>query len=768
MISKIKSHFRIFILLIMLIFFTPFLYALDKEEYKVVRNSDNKVIYYDKILEQLHKIKPNTAFHLNNPSDNKIYYNSQSEVDNQVVFDKWIENDNKNLSTPIYLLVYFDGGTRNNDINTYEQLINQSSGVKKIYLFEGQKGGGDTITNINKQQLQQKTKITFDDVAGLDNPKDSLKEIAMYFKDKNLYKKYKAKAPKGVLLYGPPGTGKTILMQALANEAEVPYIIADGPNFIKSSVGAGQELLKKTFQEANDKANSSGKGCIIIIDEIDTIATKRTSDTQASGLDHNTMVNTLLTLLDGIESNEDVVVIGATNKDDLLDEALTRAGRLDRKIYVGLPNQADKILLFKHFLKELQKDNKLEEEVNYVNLADKANDFSGATIKTVVNETKINVIQKKNKQYLVNFIQTKYDLLSSEQKNSLIFGRIDQNADFNNDQKMSNYSFTDLEKIANQMKKFLFPNEKDYYVDYISTYQGRIDPQEYNKVLHGNVTSRDLEEKVTLQNKSREDLEKVFYKLKEYLIDKDFKITEQDIMESIDQNLFGKKDLQRTYSEEEQQMVAANEAGHVLLQYLQQPNHFYKHSVALFNNPAAHNYAEKFVNVKTRKQLLEKVKFLLAGRAAEEVLIGSVSTKSQKDLEEAKKVIEETVYNHGLEDNHYVSYNTFPSKDHVFYENCNKLLNESYNKAKINIQNNFALTKEIQNKLLKDENIDKNTMLELVQKHPLNTNPFAANNKNNSQKNLSLFFWLAIGVGVVSFVLWIAVFIIKKRNRKVV
>ncbi|NWN45488.1 AAA family ATPase [Candidatus Phytoplasma pruni] len=773
--TKSGFTFTIFaVLLIFIVFFNKEIYAFSKDEYKVVKATENKVEYYPDIIKKLKELKQGTDFILENPQNNKVYYNSKSATNDQVVFDKAIDYNQGEISyNMIPLLIYFEGGTRTNDMADYAQLINSTQDVTKLYLFKGQKGGGDVISLVtpNKPQETQKggsKPITFDDVAGMDEAKDELKEIAKYFNNKALYEKFNIKVPKGALLYGPPGTGKTILMEALATEAGVPYIIADGPEFVKTYVGDGPELLKNKFKEADEKAKQSGKGCIIFIDEIDTIATKRTNDPQAVGITHNKMVNTLLTLLDGMQSNKDVVVIGATNKDDLLDDALTRAGRLDRKIYVGLPDKATKIRLYNLFLKKYKKDNQLEENIDYERLADKSTDFSGATIKKIVNETAFNSIQNKLKEEVVNFIIDNYQKIDEKKHEELFHGRIDGKTDLTNKEELLNYSTTDLDKVADTMKKILFPNEKDYYVAYILQNQGQIFSQDYKEITKDTTIDKDkLQDKNYLSQRSTPDLEKATQQLKDYLITKNFKLTEKDLVDSIDKHLFGRQVLQRTYSEQEKKIVAANEAGHALIQYLQQPDLFYKNTIDLSNNPVAHNYAEQFGNFKTREQLLEKVNFLLAGRAAEELLIGSVSTKSQKDLEEAKKIIEEMVYNQGIEDNHYVSFNTFPSKDHIFYESCNKLLNEAYNKAKLYIKNNEPLVKEIQTKLLQDNYIDKQGMIELNQKNSLNKSPILNADKNpNYDYLLPIWAWLAIVLGVLSIILWVVVLIIKKRNRK--
>ncbi|NWN45703.1 AAA family ATPase, partial [Candidatus Phytoplasma pruni] len=514
------------------------------------------------------------------------------------------------------------------------------------------------------------------------------------------------------------------------------------------------------------------KGCIIFIDEIDTIGTKRTSDSQASGISHNKMVNALLTLLDGMKSNDDVVVIGATNKDDLLDEALTRPGRLDRKIYVGLPDRDTKIRLYNLFLKKYKAKNKLSPNIDYERLADKSTDFSGATIAKVVKDTCFSIVQAQLKKDTVDFIvkNSEHNLVQKHRQ-ELTYGKINENTDLTQEKTLSTYSTTDLGKIEEKIKKILYPNEEDYYVEYIWENKALIPTNDWDKIIHGAVLKDDLNQKELLETRKIEDLKKVVDKMKEYLADQKFTITEQALSDSVDKHLFGRKVLQRQYSEEEKKIVAANEAGHALLQYLQQPNLFYRNTIELSNNPTAHNYAEPYHNFSTREQLLEKATFLLAGRAAEELLIGSVSNKAKKDLEEVNKIVKEMVYNHGTADNHLVSYSTEPHPDRELNEQCNKLFNEVYNQAKVHLQNNLPLVKEIQTKLLKDNSINKATMNELAKTYPLNKNKIltkhnAAAKNDSSTKNKWL--WLAAGLSVMSVGLWFLVIIIKKRNRRVV
>lgn len=223
-----------------------------------------------------------------------------------------------------------------------------------------------------------KTNISFKDVAGCDEAKIELVEIVDFLKDPTKYKNANAKIPKGVLLEGSPGTGKTLLAKAVAGEANVPFFYASGSQFIEMFVGVGASRVRELFETAKKSSP-----CIIFLDEIDAIGKQRGGG--FGNEEREQTLNQILTNMDGFIENEGVVVIAATNRMDILDSALTRPGRFDRKIKVGLPDQyGRKDILNVHF-----KDKKLSSDVNFDQLSYLLTGFSGADIANLANEAAI-------------------------------------------------------------------------------------------------------------------------------------------------------------------------------------------------------------------------------------------------------------------------------------------------------------------------------------------------------------------------------------------
>jgi cell division protease FtsH len=245
-------------------------------------------------------------------------------------------------------------------------------------------GGGGQIFNIGKSKAQLFDKdtsvsITFNDVAGLEEAKVEVMEIVDFLKNPSKYTTLGGKIPKGALLVGPPGTGKTLLAKAVAGEAKVPFFSISGSDFVEMFVGVGASRVRDLFRQAKEKAP-----CIIFIDEIDAIgrARGRNALTGANDERENTL-NQLLTEMDGFATNAGVIILAATNRADILDRALMRAGRFDRQIHVELPDLEERKAIFKVHMKPL----KLDESVNVEFLAKQTPGFSGADIANVCNES---------------------------------------------------------------------------------------------------------------------------------------------------------------------------------------------------------------------------------------------------------------------------------------------------------------------------------------------------------------------------------------------
>ena len=258
----------------------------------------------------------------------------------------------------------------------------------------GGAGGGGQIFNIGKSKAKlfdekSNVKITFKDVAGLEGAKEEVQEIVDFLKNPKKYTVLGGKIPKGALLVGPPGTGKTLLAKAVAGEAKVPFFSLSGSDFVEMFVGVGASRVRDLFKQAKDKSPA-----IIFIDEIDAIGRARGKNNMTGSNDEreNTL-NQLLTEMDGFGTDTNVIVLAATNRSDVLDKALMRAGRFDRQIYVDLPDLREREEIFKVHLRPLKVDTKLDTSF----LAKQTPGFSGADIANVCNESAL-IAARKNKK----------------------------------------------------------------------------------------------------------------------------------------------------------------------------------------------------------------------------------------------------------------------------------------------------------------------------------------------------------------------------------
>jgi cell division protease FtsH len=254
-------------------------------------------------------------------------------------------------------------------------------------------GGGGQIFNIGKSKAKlfdEKTdiKTTFKDVAGLEGAKEEIQEIVEFLKNPEKYTNLGGKIPKGALLVGPPGTGKTLLAKAVAGEAQVPFFSLSGSDFVEMFVGVGASRVRDLFKQAKEKSPA-----IIFIDEIDAVGRARGKSNMSGGNDEreNTL-NQLLTEMDGFGTNSNVIVLAATNRADVLDKALLRAGRFDRQIFVDLPDIRERAEIFKVHLTPLKKVEGLDTEF----LAKQTPGFSGADIANVCNEAAL-IAARNNK-----------------------------------------------------------------------------------------------------------------------------------------------------------------------------------------------------------------------------------------------------------------------------------------------------------------------------------------------------------------------------------
>jgi cell division protease FtsH len=267
-----------------------------------------------------------------------------------------------------------------------------------VFIMRRMSGGGGGMFSVGKTkaQLYDKTspnskKITFKDVAGLSEAKQEVEEIVDFLKDPGKYTNLGAKIPKGALLVGPPGTGKTLLAKAVAGEADVPFFSLSGSDFVEMFVGVGASRVRDLFRQAKEKAP-----CIVFIDEIDAVGRARGRNPNMGVNDEreNTL-NQLLTEMDGFGSNSGVILLAATNRVDILDKALLRAGRFDRQINVDLPELNDRKEIFVVHLRNI----KIDESVDTEFLARQTPGFSGADIANVCNEAAL-IAARNGKEFV--------------------------------------------------------------------------------------------------------------------------------------------------------------------------------------------------------------------------------------------------------------------------------------------------------------------------------------------------------------------------------
>ncbi|WP_159470690.1 ATP-dependent zinc metalloprotease FtsH [Dyadobacter sp. 3J3] len=285
--------------------------------------------------------------------------------------------------------------------------------------MSGGVGPGGQIFNIGRSRAtlfdaENKVKITFNDVAGLDEAKEEIKEIVEYLQFPDKFKKLGAKIPKGALLVGPPGTGKTLLAKAVAGEAGVPFFSLSGSDFVEMFVGVGAARVRDLFKQAKEKAP-----CIIFIDEIDAVGRSRGRGAMPGSNDEreNTL-NSLLVEMDGFATDSGIIIVAATNRPDVLDPALLRPGRFDRQISIDKPDVIGREAIFKVHLKPL----KLSVDVDIQKLAAQTPGFAGAEIANVCNEAALIAARRDREEVTMQDFQDAMDRVIGglEKKNKLI------------------------------------------------------------------------------------------------------------------------------------------------------------------------------------------------------------------------------------------------------------------------------------------------------------------------------------------------------------
>ena len=346
-------------------------------------------------------------------------------------FEEMVEKAQQDVSNPVYI----SNVRRSNWMGSILEWMIPLALLAVFYIVlirgmgRSMGGGPGSIFNIGKSRAQLYDKntnvnVTFKDVAGLEEAKVEIMEVVDFLKNPEKYTKLGGKIPKGVLLVGPPGTGKTLLAKSVAGEANVPFFSLSGSDFVEMFVGVGASRVRDLFNNAKSKSP-----CIIFIDEIDAIGRARGKNALTGGNDEReSTLNQLLTEMDGFGTNSGVIVLAATNRADILDKALLRAGRFDRQIYVELPDIVGRKEIFEVHMRNLKLGNDVDKEF----LAKQTPGFSGADIANVCNEAALMAARKGKEEIdkqdfldavdrIIGGLEKKNKIITAEEKKVIAF-----------------------------------------------------------------------------------------------------------------------------------------------------------------------------------------------------------------------------------------------------------------------------------------------------------------------------------------------------------
>src|SRR6202167_5867384 len=290
-------------------------------------------------------------------------------------------------------------------------------GALWFFMIRQMQTGGNKALSFGKSRARllsmQQKKITFKDVAGVDEAKEELREIIEFLREAQKFQKLGGRIPKGVLLVGPPGTGKTLLARAVAGEANVPFFSISGSDFVEMFVGVGASRVRDLFEQGKKNAP-----CIIFIDEIDAVGRHRGAGLGGGHDEREQTLNQLLVEMDGFESNDGVILVAATNRPDVLDPALLRPGRFDRRVVVGLPDVRGREEVLKVHIKKVP----VSDDTNLNVLARGTPGFSGADLANMVNEAALHAARMYRKQVTMYDLEIAKDkvLMGAERKSMLL------------------------------------------------------------------------------------------------------------------------------------------------------------------------------------------------------------------------------------------------------------------------------------------------------------------------------------------------------------
>lgn len=407
--NKPKKQFNFYwIYVILTVIFLGSLFFNGSKKAEEIDKGKLITLLKDRDIEKIDLINGEVAeIYLNDSGMSKYFPNEQGgfntmpnytlRIGSMERFEQDIEDAQKGMDSPIYpqmIKRHNWGGEILSWILPIVIIFGFWFLIIRMMGRNGGAGGGGNVFNIGKSQAklydnESDVKVTFKDVAGLEEAKEEVMEVVDFLKNPKRYTRLGGKIPKGVLLVGPPGTGKTLLAKSVAGEANVPFFSISGSDFVEMFVGVGASRVRDLFKQAKEKSPS-----IIFIDEIDAIGRARGKNPMSGGNDEReSTLNQLLTEMDGFGTNSGVIVIAATNRADILDKALMRAGRFDRQIYVELPDLIGRKEIFEVHMRKL----KLSNDVNIEFLAKQTPGFSGADIANVCNEAAL-IAARRNKE----------------------------------------------------------------------------------------------------------------------------------------------------------------------------------------------------------------------------------------------------------------------------------------------------------------------------------------------------------------------------------
>lgn len=328
------------------------------------------------------------------------------DADEFVAYSKDIKYKVSNPKTDTFKESLLEKGVKvESNKSTAESLTEFSTGLFQILFYSFIIFAVFTLLNVTAKKrnniVEEVDSVTFKDIAGNNEAKKDMEFLVSFLENPDKYKKMGAKLPKGVVLYGPPGTGKTLMAKAVAGEAGVPFLYANGSDFIEMYAGLGAKRVRDLFNEAKENAP-----CIVFIDEVDAVGSKRGVGNRSTENDQT--INALLAELDGFGSDDDVIVMVATNRLEDLDSALIRPGRFDRHVSIDLPDSKDRKLILERY----SKGKKLSPDVDFESLSKITIGFSGATLEALMNEAAIIAVNKGSELIKNEHIEESYSKIA--------------------------------------------------------------------------------------------------------------------------------------------------------------------------------------------------------------------------------------------------------------------------------------------------------------------------------------------------------------------